>query len=100
MPINLDWINDIYAHLDKLNMSITSLIAIGVVLLLIFLFSVREAATWFFKIDALRRDVRKLTKLTTEVEGQLRRMQDMLDQKSAQDEKKEATHSGSFPITR
>lgn len=73
-------VTDIYNLFDNLNLSVTSLLVIGGVLTLLFLFAAREAAAWFFKIDDVKKDVRKLRQLVIDLEGEVRSLQGLLKQ--------------------
>lgn len=76
-------ITDAYKMFDQLNLSVTSLVVIGVVLSLLFLFAAREAAAWFFKVDDVKKDVRKLRQLVIDLEGEMRSLQGLLNQNIA-----------------
>ena len=76
-------ITDAYKMFDQLNLSVTSLVVIGVVLSLMFLFAAREAAAWFFKVDDVKKDVRKLRQLVIDLEGEMRSLQGLLNQNIA-----------------
>ena len=76
-------ITDAYKMFDQLNLSVTSLVVIGIVLSLLFLFAAREAAAWFFKVDDVKRDVRKLRQLVIDLEGEMRSLQGLLNQNIA-----------------
>jgi Na+-transporting NADH:ubiquinone oxidoreductase subunit NqrF len=86
-PMNFEMlpkvITDAYKMFDQLNLSVTSLVVIGVVLTLMFLFAAREAAAWFFKVDDVKRDVRKLRQLVIDLEGEMRSLQGLLNQNIA-----------------
>ncbi len=108
MQFNLDWINDLSAYIAQLNVSVTGLIAAAVIFCLAFLFAIREAASWFFKVDDLKRDLRKLHQLTMELEKEIRSLQSSLKAVQNQEtqaiaaEMKEAAQSpkpGGFPIS-
>ena len=73
-------LNDAYAMFDSLQLSVTSLVVAGLVLTLFFLFALREAATWFFKINDMKADLRRLRQLVVDMEGELRLMHSMLAQ--------------------
>ena len=44
------------------------------------LFALREAASWFFKIDDIKKDVRKLRGLVVDMEAEVRLLQSLLSQ--------------------
>lgn len=74
----LEAIQNAYALLDQMQISVTGLIVAAVVFSLAFLFAVREAAAWFFKIDDLKRDVRRLRKNTQHLEGEIKLLQTLI----------------------
>jgi hypothetical protein len=55
--------------------SVTSLIAIATVFAIALLFSVREAAAWFFKVDDIKRDIKAVHDLVLELESEVRSLQ-------------------------
>jgi hypothetical protein len=65
-------IGEIYNTFDRLNISVEMLLVITVLLLTATLFAAREAAAWFFKVDDVKRDVRRLTDLTRELEAEIK----------------------------
>ena len=73
-------LTDAYAMFDSLELSVTSLVVAGLVLTLVFLFALREAATWFFKINDIKNDVRKLRQLVIDMEGEVRMLNGLLAQ--------------------
>ncbi len=73
-------LTDAYAMFDSLELSVTSLVVAGLVLTLVFLFAIREAATWFFKINDIKSDVRKLRQLVIDMEGEVRMLNGLLAQ--------------------
>jgi hypothetical protein len=74
----LDFIKNAYDTFEQYHVSITALIAVTLVLFIAFLFAMREAAAWFFKIDDIKRDIRKLHDLTVELESEVRTLQDIV----------------------
>jgi hypothetical protein len=73
-------LSDAYTMFDSLNLSVTALVAIGLVLGLVFIFAAREAASWFFKIDDLKKDVKKVSQLIVDMEAEVRMLQGLLSQ--------------------
>jgi hypothetical protein len=65
---------------DSLNLSVTALVVIGLVLAIVFIFAAREAASWFFKIDDLKKDVKKVGQLVVDMEAEVRLLQGLLSQ--------------------
>ena len=65
---------------DSLNLSVTALVVIGLVLAVVFIFAAREAASWFFKIDDLKKDVKKVSQLVVDMEAEVRMLQGLLSQ--------------------
>ena len=74
----LETVRKTYEIFDSLNLSVTGLLVLGVVLALGFLFAIREAAAWFFKVDDLKRDVRRLQELVLAIEGEVRVLQNVM----------------------
>ena len=73
-------LNDAYAMFDSLQLSVTSLVVAGLSLTLVLLFAVRQAASWFFKIDDIKRDIRDVRQLVIDMEGEIRMLQGLLSQ--------------------
>ena len=69
-----------YEFFERMNLSVTSLVVIALVFSLAFLFSVREAAAWFFKIDDLKRDLKYLNQTVLDLESEIRSLQNLVDQ--------------------
>jgi hypothetical protein len=115
----LETIHAAYALIDQLHLTMTGIVAGCAVLTLAFLFAVREAAAWFFKVDDVKRDVRRVKDLVLELEGEIKVLQELLSQakrmnagepaiaeearlvkvRSTIDVKKPKAKSGGFPIT-
>lgn len=74
------FVTDAYTMFDSLNLSVTALAVIGFVLALVCLFALREAAAWFFKIDDLKKDVKKVSQLVVDMEAEVRSLQALLSQ--------------------
>jgi hypothetical protein len=74
----LDFIRDAYDVFAQLNLSVTGLIAMSVILALAFLFSVREAASWFFKIDDVQRDIMRLRDVVRQLEVEIKSLHSQL----------------------
>jgi hypothetical protein len=74
----IDFLNDAYAYYERLNVSATGLLAIAVIFFLALLFSIREAAAWFFKVDDVKRDVRKLHEATSQLEAEIKVLQGLI----------------------
>lgn len=74
----LEGLQDAYSFLDRLNVSMTGLIAAALVFSLALFFALREAATWYFKIDDLKRDIKRLQGATTQIEAELRTIQNLI----------------------
>ena len=73
-------LSDAYALFDSLNLSVTALVGIGLALGVVFIFAAREAASWFFKIDDLKKDVKKVSQLIVDMEAEVRLLQGLLSQ--------------------
>lgn len=78
LPIE-EWINQVYAFIGQTNLSVTGIIAAAVIFCLALLFAVREAASWFFKVDDVKRDVKKLHKLTLDLESEIRSLHALIE---------------------
>jgi outer membrane murein-binding lipoprotein Lpp len=74
----LELIRNAYSVLDQF--SITGLIVVSVAFTLAFLFAIREAASWFLKIDDVKSDVRKLSDVILHLEGEVRALQGLISQ--------------------
>jgi hypothetical protein len=74
----IDFLNDAYAFYEQLNVSVTGLLGIAVIFFLTLLFSIREAAAWFFKVDDVKRDVRKLHEATSQLEVEIKVLQGLI----------------------
>jgi Na+-transporting NADH:ubiquinone oxidoreductase subunit NqrF len=74
------YLSDAYAMFDSLNLSVTALVAMGLILTIVFLFAIREAASWFFKIDDIKQDVKKVRQLVVDMEAEVRTLQSLLTQ--------------------
>lgn len=106
----LETVQRTYDLFESLNLSVTGLLVLGAVLALGFLFAIREAASWFFKVDDLKRDVRRLQELVLAIEGEVRVLQNVMAQgREAQataaaptlgaEKKPEAKVAAGFPIS-
>jgi Na+-transporting NADH:ubiquinone oxidoreductase subunit NqrF len=73
-------LSDAYTMFDSLNLSVTALVVIGLLLAVVFIFAAREAASWFFKIDDLKKDVKKVSQLVVDMEAEIRLLQGLLSQ--------------------
>jgi len=71
-------IGEAYAFFDSLQISVTTLVVCLVVATFGFFFALREAATWFLKIDDLKSDVRRLKDLVLQMEGEVRVLQSLI----------------------
>lgn len=73
-------LNDAYTLFDSLNLSVTSLVVMGLLLTVVLLFVLRQAASWFFKVDDIKRDIRDVRQLVVDMEGEIRLLQGLLSQ--------------------
>lgn len=87
----VELIQNAYNVFEQMHLSITGLLVAALVFSLAFLFAVREAASWFFKVDDLKRDIRRLHEVTTQLEGEIKVIQSLLTQVREPLEKK-ASH--------
>jgi hypothetical protein len=78
LPIE-EWINQVYAFIGHWNLSVTALAAAAVIFGLALLFAVREAASWFFKVDHVRRDIKKLHKIHLDLESEVRSLHTLIE---------------------
>ncbi len=76
----IEAIQQAYEFFERMNISVTSLIVISLILSLTFLFAIREAASWFFKVDQLKRDLKRLKLSTAQLEGEIRSLRVLLTQ--------------------
>ncbi len=102
----LKFIGQAYGLFDQLHLSVTGVIAIAIILALAFLFALREAAAWFFKIHDLKRELRTLREQNVHLEGEIHALQTLVgrlntppEQASPVLEPNKSTPAGaSFPI--
>jgi hypothetical protein len=73
-----DFLERAYGWLDTYRVSPTSLAIATVVFAFVFLFALREAAAWFFKTGQIKKDLRRLEKLSLRLEGEIRALRDLL----------------------
>lgn len=79
-------VGDAYATFDSMQISVTALLIGLVVFSFGFFFALREAASWFLKIDDVKKDVRRLRDLVLDMEGELHSLQaQMAKNKTASD---------------
>lgn len=74
----MDAIQSAYSLFESLNLSVTSLVVIALIFALAFLFSFREAAAWFFKIDDIKKELRHLNETAYRLEGEISSLQSLL----------------------
>jgi hypothetical protein len=74
-------IGDAYAFFDSLQVSVTTMVIALVIVTFGFFFALREAATWFLKIDDLKSDVRRLRDLVLMMEGEVRVLQALVPER-------------------
>lgn len=79
-----------YNLLEQFHISLTGLLVAALVFALAFIFAVREAASWFFKVDDVKRDIRRLHEITAQLEGEIKALQTLLIQTKEPLEKKAA----------
>lgn len=68
----LNFIQSAYQTIDRLHLSMEMLAVITLVVLVAFLFALREVAAWFFKIDDLKKDIRSLEAGISRLESELK----------------------------
>jgi len=76
----LEAIRNAYTVFEQLNISVTGVIVLAVILALAFLFAVREAATWFFKVYEVKKDVLRLREVTVQLEAEIRTLHTLISQ--------------------
>lgn len=69
-----------YEFFDSLNLSVTAWVVIGLLLAVVALLALREAAAWFFKIDDIKKDVKKMRQAVIDMEAEVRSLQSLLSQ--------------------
>lgn len=73
-------IRNAYLIFEQLNISVTALIVVVVLLSLAFLFSLREAASWFFKIDDLKTDIQSLHEVSSQLQSEIQTLQSLINE--------------------
>lgn len=81
----LKYISDAYSLLEQLNLSVAGVAVLALGLTLALMFAVRELAAWFFKVDDIKRDIRSLRELNTQLEGEIRALQTLVSNLIAQE---------------
>lgn len=76
----IEAIRSAYEVFENLNLSVGGVLAIALFLFLAFLFSVREAASWFFKVNDLKRDVQDLHEVCRDLRAEIRTLQFLMSQ--------------------
>ena len=69
-----------FESFQSLHLSVTALMVIALILTLAFLFAVREAATWFFKVGDLKRDIKRLHSVSEQLENEVKTIQSLLNE--------------------
>ncbi|MES2854350.1 MAG: hypothetical protein V4692_00725 [Bdellovibrionota bacterium] len=78
-----DIVQRIYSLLDQAGLSVAGFLIVGALFSLALLFGFREAVTWFFKIDDIKKDLRRIRDSLNEVEGELRTLQTVYERQRA-----------------
>lgn len=78
MASMIEIIESLYRFLEQLHLSVTGLVVAAAIFVLAFLFAVREAASWFFKIDDLKRDIGRLHEISLQLESELKLVQGLV----------------------
>jgi len=76
----IETIRNIYEVFERLNLSVGGVLLIAFLLFVAFVFAVREAAAWFFKVDDLKRDIQDLHSVSQELHAELRTLQSLIQQ--------------------
>lgn len=74
----LEAIQNAYSVLDRLQFSMTQLLVITVIFSLTFIFAVREATSWFLKVDSLKKEMKKLNRTTAQLEADIKEVKALL----------------------
>ena len=69
-----------YAYLDGLGVTATTLLALSGFLMVVSLLAGREALGWFLKVDALRKDIARLTETCLQMDAEIRVMQRLMQE--------------------
>lgn len=109
----MDAIQSAYSVFESYNLSVTTLIVLALIFALAFLFSVREAAAWFFKIDDLKRELKRLNESALHLEAEIAALKEIVSQarhteppltavvnekKGEQPKSSPQSNAGGFPI--
>lgn len=86
----LEALQNVYAIFEQYQISMTGLLIAAAVFSVALLFAVREAASWFFKIDDLKHDLGRLQKLTSQLENEIHSLRNLLSK----------SHVGSIEVAR
>jgi hypothetical protein len=71
----IDFLNNAYEFYQSLNISLTGLLAIAATLLLVMVIAMREAASWFFKVDDVKKELRHLRDAAAILESEIKVLQ-------------------------
>ena len=72
--------DSLFDQFQALHLSLTALLVGALFAVLILIFALREAASWFFKVDSVRRDLRQLKQMTSQLEQEVKHVQDLMSQ--------------------
>lgn len=98
IPIE-DWIQQISATIAHFNLSMTAVAGIAFVLFIALLFALREAASWFFKIDDLKRELRKMNRMVIDLESEVRALHGLIESSKGREHTSIHTPSMSPPLS-
>jgi hypothetical protein len=76
----LEAIQSAYAFFEQMHVTVTGLVVAIVLFALAFLFAIREAASWFFKVDDIKRDIGRLKEISLQLESEVRLIQGLVTQ--------------------
>jgi hypothetical protein len=67
-----DAISGTYLMIDRTGLSPAALVGLGLFFAVTFVYATRELASWFFKIDRLRREISDLRKMLDTIQRELK----------------------------
>jgi hypothetical protein len=78
----LQYVQAAYSFLDRFHMSPRLLLGIAAILLLTAFLAVREAVTWFLKIETLKKDIRRLHSISARLDEELRAVRAFMEKQN------------------
>lgn len=80
----MDTLQNLYEMFGSAHLSLTALSAIVLTLTLAFLYSSREAAAWFFKVNDIKKDIGLLNEGLSQIEGEIRGLKSLFAEAKVQ----------------